>query len=134
MMNWAVLVFCLIWRAELMSWKMRGLKLLWIVEPDKPNFITYWNPHFNLKVMCRFTNILVRALANNFLSFCNKSCNNWDLLNYCNNFTCNNEFQVIAIKSLRNNFAIIYGGNFETSKLVLVIDSLQRGPFSAHFE
>ena len=48
----------------------------------------------------------IRVLANNFLSYCNKSCNNWDLLNYCNNFTYNNEFQIIAIKSLRNNFAI----------------------------
>ena len=49
--------------------------------------------------------IISRVLANNFLSYCNKSCNNWDLLN-CNNFACNNEFWIIAIKLLRNEFAI----------------------------
>ena len=45
-------------------------------------------------------------VANNFLSYCNKHCNNWDLLNDCNSFTCNNEFQIIAIKLSRNKFAI----------------------------
>ena len=48
---------------------------------------------------------LIRVLANNFLSYCNKSCNNCDSFNYCNNFSCN-KFWIIAIKSLRNKFAI----------------------------
>ena len=67
---------------------------------------------FNVNLQSSFwckiikTSVTFRALANNFLSYCNKSCNNSDLLNYCNNFTCNNEFQIIAIKLLRNNFAI----------------------------
>ena len=59
-----------------------------------------------LQSIQRKSNLGTRVLANNFLSYCNKSCNNWDLLNYCNNFTCNNEFWIIAIKLLRNKFAI----------------------------
>ena len=103
-------------------------KLLWLVyitqsmtmplfscQPRKKN-VKLWEKIIFYQIKARlissvdFTEFLLkllnRVLANNFLSYCNKSCNNWDLLNYCNNFTCNNEFWIIAIKLLRNKFAI----------------------------